>query len=160
MDKWKLLRSALQGKRESDSSASIHRNDGIFSVIEKHFTAWGWTRNITIDIDTTLDALKLECHEYMIARDITELTLNLSVSVSDSNARENLKELVARSVARGYCRLKGNKHDSSAGTGESMSISEGQVVSVYWQDSSVTPFMPYGRYYHWTLSSGEVIHAR
>jgi hypothetical protein len=148
MDKWKLLRSALQGKRESDSTASIHRNDGIFSVIEKQFTAWAWTMEFTVDADSTLEMLKQACHAYMIVRDIVEVSLLLSASSSGSG---HLQGLVESAVLAGYCRLKHEGHSETAAP---------TTVEVYWQDVSITPFMPNCKFYKWTLSSGDVLFAR
>ena len=147
MDKWKLLRSALQGKRESDSAASIHRNDGIFSLIEKNFTAWEWTLDLDVDADTSLETLQQECHTYMMVRDIIELSLRLSTSVAGST---HLQGLIESAVAKECCRLK-----------EGESVGDGATTAeVYWRDNSVSPFMPNAKFYKWTLSSGEVLHAR
>lgn len=142
MDKWNLLRSALQGKRESQSVASIHRNDGIFSVVEKKFTPWEWTHSFTVHSDTTLEALQQECREYMIARDIVEFFLTLSASPSDSTL---LKQLVENAEESGCCRIK----ESSS-----------ERADVYWHDTSLRPFMTNCKYYKWILSTGEVVHAR
>jgi hypothetical protein len=151
MDKWKLLRSALQGKRESDSAASIHRNDGIFSVIEKQFTNWEWVLNITVEPNTTLETLKQECRQHMLARDIVELSLRLSASDSNpADGKVHLQELLTSAVEAGCCRFKQ----------EGGSIGEDSVTEVYWQDASITLFMPQCKYYQWTLPCGQVLHAR
>ena len=149
MDKWKLLRSALQGKRESDSTASIHRNDGIFSVIHKQNISWKWdVVDIIVDTDTTLDSLKEVCKEHMVARDVTELSVRLS-----SNCNEKysiLNGLIQLAQAAGYCAcIEGEE-----------SLIESEFVEVIWRDTSIKPVMAGGVYYKWTLPTGEVVFTR
>mmetsp|Transcript_12460 Transcript_12460/g.20251 ORF Transcript_12460/g.20251 Transcript_12460/m.20251 type:complete len:420 (+) Transcript_12460:113-1372(+) len=157
MDKWKLLRSALQGKRESDSSASIHRNDGIFSVIDKRPRAWEWSMNYVLAEDTNLDAVKEDCRAYMTARDVTEIILRLCVRDSSPESKAQLRCLLSDAVDAGHCRLKQEK---CLTTEEDVDESAISSMEVCWHDNSFTPTMTNCKYHEWTLPSGDKLLAR
>ena len=103
----------------------------------------------TVEATTTLETLLQECHAYMLSRDIVELTLCLTTTVSEEVIISHLHDLVTSALTAGHCRLK-----------EASSQKEGASVTVYWQDMSIIPIMPNSKYYKWTLPSGAVMHAR
>jgi hypothetical protein len=170
MNKWKLLKSALQGKRDSDSAASIHRNDGIFPVLKKRPVPWQWAAlsivfqppdSADVEIEAiTLDKLKELCRNYMQERDAVEIIVRLQASAS-VGAEEQLWGVLDSALAEGCCRLKNaGVSTSSAGDEGEERVSEGVAVEVYWQDATVTPSMLNCKYYEWTLPSGDVVFAR
>ena len=77
MERWKLLKTALNGKRDEGSLSSIHRHNG-FKVVQKKFVLWTWKTDYIVRRDSNYDQFCNFCMDFMKAADTTEILVTIT----------------------------------------------------------------------------------